>query len=73
MILRASVSAFVFAAVLRCGGAVTGQVVDNGELYWDIAVEEAEYLGNPCAPTEPTGSARCLFARERRRSPQCPG
>ena len=47
MILRASVSASVFAAVLRCGGAVTGQVVDNGELYWDIAVEDVEYLGNP--------------------------
>jgi hypothetical protein len=47
MIVRAYVTVLVIAAVLHGGANIAAQQSENGEVSWDIAVEDAEYLGSP--------------------------
>src|SRR6185295_818847 len=46
MSLRTYVTVLV-VAVLHGGGSIAAQQIENGEVSWDIAVEDTEYLGNP--------------------------
>ena len=60
MKLRTSVAVLVAAGVFSCSASAAAQQIENGELNWDISVEDAEYLGNPARTYKRFESLDCL-------------